>query len=177
MNATIYMQLTFSTIVLDRPTSWLLLILNIPKPSNTLHSLRTFHDTIESHSRSLGKPEETYGDLLVPIILGKLPSDTRQNLARESTTPEWTFPQLKLEEIRILESGSGHPYQSNVSTAAFLVNSKLPRAPRSCVFCKGPHAPHQCSTVTDRRQRLDIVKQNNLCCETQGFSVCLQIPM
>ena len=151
-------------------------LLNIPKPSNTLNSLCTFHNTIESHSRglfSLGKLEETYGDLLVPIILSELPSDTRQNLARESTTPEWTFPQLKLailKEIRILESGSAHSYQSTLSTAAFLVNSKPPRsgkshdkAPQSCVFCKGPHAPHQCSTVADHRRRLDIVRQNNLC--------------
>ena len=50
-----------------------------------------FHDTIESHSRdlfSLVKSESTYGDLLVPIILGKLPKDTRQNLARDTATPE-----------------------------------------------------------------------------------------
>ena len=91
-------------------------LLNIPNPSNTLNSLRTFHDSIESHSRglsSLGKPEEAYGDQLVPIILGKMPSDIRQNLARESTTLKWTFPQLKLailKEIQILESGSSHSY-------------------------------------------------------------------
>ena len=41
-------------------------LLEMPAPSNTLNSLRMFHDTIESHSRglsSLGKSEDTYGDL------------------------------------------------------------------------------------------------------------------
>ena len=72
-------------------------LLEVASPSNTLTSLRTFHDVINSHSRglsSLGKSEDTYGDLLVPIILNKLPKETRQNLARDTTTPELTFSQL-----------------------------------------------------------------------------------
>lgn len=51
-------------------------LLEVPNPTSTLCSLCTFYDTIESHScglSSLGKPEQSYGDLLVPIILGKLP--------------------------------------------------------------------------------------------------------
>ena len=142
---------------------------------NTLNSLRMFHDTIESHSRglsSLGKSEDTYGDLLVPIILGKLPKDTRQNLARDTDTPEWTFPQLMsaiLREIRILETGGNDSYRSQ-STAAFLINSKTPhsnkvhdRGSQSCVFCKGPHSANQCTIITDHQKRLDIVKRNHLC--------------
>ena len=42
-------------------------LLEMPAPSNTLNSLRMFHDTIESHSRglsSLGKSEDTNGDVL-----------------------------------------------------------------------------------------------------------------
>ena len=149
-------------------------LLEIAKPTNNLTSLRAFHDTIESHSRglsSLGKSEETYGDLFVPIILGKLPKEIRQNLARETATSEWTFPQLMsaiLKEIRILETGGDDLHRSQPhTTAAFLVNSKLqsskPRLPPSCVFCKGPHSAYQCTTVTDHQRRLDIVKQNHLC--------------
>ena len=150
-------------------------LLEIPNPSNSLNSLRVFHDTIESHSRglsSLGKSEETYGDLLIPIILSKLPRDIRQNLARETATPEWKFPQLMsaiLKEIRILETGNSTSFRSQ-STAAFLLNSKLTqrnkshdKGPQPCVFCKGPHVAHQCTTITDHQRRLDIVKQNNLC--------------
>ena len=50
-----------------------------------------------------------------------------------------------------------------------MVNSKPPcstkpnnKGPQLCVFCKGSHKVNQCTT-TDHQQRLDIVKQNNLC--------------
>jgi len=51
-------------------------LVEIPRTSNTLNSLRVFHDTIESHYcglSSLGKSAPINGDLIVPIILGKLP--------------------------------------------------------------------------------------------------------
>ena len=54
-------------------------LLDLPSPVNTLTSLQQFHDSVESHIRSLsslGKDCESYGDLLVPIIMGKLPVET-----------------------------------------------------------------------------------------------------
>ena len=50
-------------------------LLEMFSPSNSLSSLRMFYDTIESHIwvlSSLGKSEHSYGDLLIPIIKGKL---------------------------------------------------------------------------------------------------------
>ena len=50
-------------------------LLEMPSPSNTLASLRNFYDSVESHIRglaSLGKSEQSYGDLLIPIVIGKL---------------------------------------------------------------------------------------------------------
>ncbi|XP_065885751.1 serine-rich adhesin for platelets-like [Dysidea avara] len=150
-------------------------LLEVASPSNTLTSLRTFHDVINSHSRGLsplGKSEDTYGDLLVPIILNKLPKETRQNLARDTTTPELTFSQLMaaiLKEIRILETSNSTSYKS-YSTAAFVVGSKPPRTnksqdkgPQTCVYCKGTHATNQCTTVVDYQRRLEVVRQNHLC--------------
>ena len=61
-------------------------LLDLPSPVNTLTSLQQFHDSVESHIRSLsslGKDRESYSDLLVPIIMGKLPMETRKNLARD----------------------------------------------------------------------------------------------
>ena len=98
-------------------------VMEIPRPSNTLNSLRIFHDTIESHYRglsSLGKSAPINGDLIVPIILGKLPKDIRQNLARQAATSEWSFSQLMsaiLKEIRVLESGSDDPYKPQPRTS------------------------------------------------------------
>ena len=80
-------------------------LLEINIPTNTLSSLQLYYDTIESHIRglaALGKTEESYGTMLVPIILGKSPSDVRRNLAHEHGNAEWTISQVKeaiLKEI------------------------------------------------------------------------------
>ena len=61
-------------------------LLNIASPTTNLTSLRQFYDTIENHIRglsALGKSEESFASLLIPIILGKLPVDLQRNLARE----------------------------------------------------------------------------------------------
>lgn len=58
---------------------------NLPKPTNTVSSLRHFHDTVESHIRdlsALGTSEDSYSALLV---YNKLPADTRQHMARSHT--------------------------------------------------------------------------------------------
>jgi len=50
-------------------------LLGLPKPLNTLTSLQSFNNGIEKHICSLstlGKHAESYGDLLVPVILNKL---------------------------------------------------------------------------------------------------------
>ena len=82
-----------------------------PKPVNSLSSLRLFLDSIESQIRglaALGKSEDSYGALLIPIILRKLPAETRRNLTRFRTSLKWTLSELKesiLTEIKISESG------------------------------------------------------------------------
>ena len=50
-------------------------LLDLPNPSNTLSSRQSFYDAIERHMQSLStlsKSVDSYGDLLVPIILSKL---------------------------------------------------------------------------------------------------------
>ena len=87
-------------------------LLDIASPINQLTSLQLFYDTMENHVRgleSLGRSHESYGDLLVPLTLGKLPHELRKNLAREHDNPEWKFQELReaiVKEIRILEAGA-----------------------------------------------------------------------
>ena len=83
--------------------------LHLPSPTDTLSSLETFYDAIEGHVRSLsslGKPVESYSDLLVTVILRKLPAKARKNLVREHNSGEWTLDALLKaikQEVRILE--------------------------------------------------------------------------
>ena len=84
---------------------------NLPKPSNTVSTLRHFYDSIESHIRglsALGTSEDSYSALLATIMYDKLPTGTRQHMARFHTSQEWTHTELResvLTEIKVLEAG------------------------------------------------------------------------
>jgi len=150
-------------------------LLELPKLSNSLRSLHSFHDAVKSHTHglsSLGKSEHAYGDLLVAVIHEKLPKEIKLqcNIARSKTTSEWSLSQLMaaiLNEIRILECGAHNPLMG--PTATFLVGSKVnqdrkqEKGQPSCIFCEQPHAIHQCTVITDRQRHLDIERQNYLC--------------
>jgi hypothetical protein len=74
-------------------------------PNYELSSLQPFYDTMENHIRgleSLGKSHNNYGDLLVPIVLGKLPHQFRTNLALDHDSPKWKFAvhSLKIKNSR-----------------------------------------------------------------------------
>lgn len=134
---------------------------------------------------SIGRSHESYGDLLVPIVLGKLPCDMRTNLARDHDSHEWKFQQLResiLKEIRILEIGV-HTNPSSHTASAAITNSFLtqtqgrspvtspftsPGTRGKCTYCKGPHPAYKCSVITDCQERWAIVKRDKLCFNCLG---------
>ena len=155
-------------------------LLHLPNPSNTLSSLQLFHDSVEGHIRSLttslGKPVESYGDLLVPVILEKLPSEARKHLARERTSNDWTLQELQdaiFKEIQVFESGlQAIPQSFRTPTASFYAGTtRVPTESatgdvskkKNCTCCKGPHTPSTCNVIAEPSKRLEIVRQQNLC--------------
>ena len=138
-------------------------LMNLPPPKNTVTELRTFYDSIEGHIRSLlslGTTPESYGAMLIPVTLGKLPAEVRRNLAREQNRSEWTVENLRealLREIRILEQGlfthnthlltdSSSPKMTKFSLYAGAKGGNHTRFDRgkpikklACVYCKGTH--------------------------------------
>ena len=72
-------------------------LLEMPSPTNSLASLCIFYDSVESHIRGLsllGKSEHSHGDILVPVLLGKLSPDICRNLAREHSNSQWILADL-----------------------------------------------------------------------------------
>ena len=154
-------------------------LLTLPNPSNNMISLRSFHDTIENHIRglsALGHSRDSYGALLVPIILGKLPVEIKQNLARYHPAFEWSIDELKealLKEIRIFEAGvhitPQPPTDSPSMTATFYTGAQLPShktnkgsKDRFCVYCKNTHSATNCNVITDHSKRLEYIKKDGL---------------
>ena len=86
-------------------------LLNLPPPANSLPSLHAFIDSIDTHIKALSSlrvSQDSYGTLLAPIIISKLPAETRRNMARDHTSVKWTVDDLKsavLKELRIFETG------------------------------------------------------------------------
>ena len=155
-------------------------LMNLTSPTNSLHSLRMFYDSIESHIRglsSLGKPENAYGNLLIPMIMSKLTSEVRSNLAREHSNTPWNLSDLMAalqKEIRVLEAGLHDSYSTVARTStvdAFQVGARdnrhrlatsYSKKKAVCAFCKGTHSSHSCEIVMDPQRSINIVKRQPL---------------
>ncbi|XP_071127721.1 uncharacterized protein [Mytilus edulis] len=167
-------------------------LLDLQAPINTITSLRNYYDKTETYVRgleSLGQTDDTYGSLLVPVILNKLPAEIRQHLAREHRSTNWTLHDLRkalLEELNIMEAGKlPEKVESPLATATFLTNAKsrtkssFNKNERSysdkkintkqCAFCHEiGHTPVNCTKVTTANARMNIVKSERLCFNCLG---------
>ena len=171
-------------------------LLDLPNPSESVTSLRGFYDCMENHVRSLealGKTQDSYSDLLVPVILSKLPTTVKHNLTREHGTTDLSLEQLRKaisKEILILEAGEETNKLNNLSqspdtlpsisslltnTSKYknpggnISNSRLtqtppnPSKPKACTFCNGSHKANDCTVVSDPAARKQIAFRANLC--------------
>ena len=136
---------------------------------------------------TLGKKQDTYGDILIPIVLAKILTSIKHNIIRANGTNNWTVVQLRktiLREIQISEAGEeteifdhmNKPVNTFPCTSSFLTNTSPikgrdfsnanignPTKPKLCVFCCGPHGADKCTVVRDPEARKKIAFQSNLC--------------
>jgi len=157
--------------------NFMTLLLELPPPRNSVHSLREFHDKMETYIRgleSLGQSQDSFGDLLVQIIMQKLPPDVRRNLIRSHGDDKWQLQELRVaigREIRIMDAGYSNDQEFHLPTASFLTASKREVSrpmksnvkPLICPFCSEYHQPQVCNKIIDIHQRIDIVKSKRLC--------------
>ena len=94
--------------------AYMISLLNISKPrQDDVISLRSFYDHLESYIRSLsalGKNTDSYGSLLEPSLLDKMPAEVQMNLARTHGNREWKLDELHkaiLTEVEIITSDAG----------------------------------------------------------------------
>ncbi|XP_060571807.1 uncharacterized protein LOC132729986 [Ruditapes philippinarum] len=161
-------------------------LLNLPAPSNTLHSMRNYYDKLEAYIRgleSLGQCQNTYGTLLVPVIIDKLPAEIRKSLARENGNDEWLLETLRkalYRELNIMETGQTTDDLTGYrSTASFFTDARQKTGTGShvtqnsaretfddqeqCIFCNEFHNAKYCTKVTDVRARKDVIRNKHLC--------------
>ncbi len=164
-------------------TAYMKALWDLPSPADEANAIRAFYDNMETYIRglkSLGKTEDTYGDLLVPVIFEKLPPHIKTQITRDHGDRAWSLSELKTaiyKEMQALEAGNLSASTSDIASSAamFHVGSK-PGPPRtsadssyhkkpapSCAFCKGNHYSTDCIKVSDKSKRYDIAKRDRLC--------------
>ena len=138
--------------------------------------LRIFHDSVESHVRSLlslNIDSKSYGTLLTPIIMEKLPLQVRLILGRDLQGEGWDLTKLLCTlktELSVREScvnsskysnpTCGENFNENKYTASALLanHSKI-----KCAFCKESHYSDKCTNVTDAEMRKNILQKSAKC--------------
>ena len=152
---------------------------------NDLKRLRFLYDRVEAHVRALQALRiqcESYGKLLVPLLMEKLSPSMRLIISRAIDQPEWDLDILLKafdSEIEARERcepiGTNpsdfftpkrpFPSQTNkgkeVPTGATLTNQS--EQPVSCTFCKQSHTSARCGIVTDISARRNLLNQQGRC--------------
>lgn len=166
-------------------------LLDLPAPTDSLESLRSYNDKFEAYIRGLesqGQSQEMFGSLLIPVILGKLPPHFRENITRVNGSDDWHIQDLRdaiAKEISIKESRSDYSNMHPASTPSANFVTGVRRGTgkyrpstwnntdrshhttttrkKSCLFCTGSHSENECKEVVDHEKRSNIIKEKKLC--------------
>ena len=147
-------------------------LLNLdPVTSTSAKALCHLYDRIESNIRglkSLGVDSATYGSLLSPVLLGKLPSDVRLVISRKVPEEDWTLDALlenvELEVVAREWAGVSHTQASDRSapTAATLFTSSN-QGSLQCCYCQQGHSSSSCKQVVSAEDRKGILRRAGHC--------------
>ena len=150
--------------------------------------LRYVYDKVSIHVRgleSLGVTAEQYGSMLIPVVMSKLPTKIRVQIARLTPSEVWSIREmleLICKEVEAREASehvklnnekkTAQSYRSNTNrnllskpstaSALFLRSSNRPTEIR-CVYCKNLHYSSACDKVTDVNERKNILRRDRRC--------------
>ena len=145
--------------------------------------LRHMYDKIETHVRglqALDVPTESYGSLLIPVLMSKIPEDIRILLARQIKDGEWNLNELlrllkdevknreRCEGIKAIDRAENSEKNKNFrskkdpSTLSALLTEET-QTSINCSFCKQSHPTTTCQLVTNIAARRQILMKQGCC--------------
>ena len=150
-------------------------------PSDKVTQLRFIYDKINVHVRgleSLGMSQESYGGLLIPIIMQRMPSEITIQVARKVTEDIWPIKEIleiircKIEARELGESVlaskqvNRQPQQAQVNrkqsiptTKSFVANEQQGK----CYLCSKDHLTIKWEEITDVDQRKALLLKAKRC--------------
>ena len=139
--------------------------------------LRFIYDKVSVNMRALealGIQSDQYGSLLIPVIMSKLPSDVRLQIARKTEKDVWVIKDLleiirrevearELNEQVKANSEIKKPPSSRVLTTSSLTAQGSGGSPITCAYCGKQHYSASCETVLLPNERKDILRRAERC--------------
>ena len=163
-------------------------------PSSDTKNLREFHDICEANIRgleTLGVMTESYGSLLIPILLKKIPEDIRRLIFRADPLADSSLDRLRVairQEIETREKSHISSLEDSTSVAmdgevfvptagALLTNAqqkqrflnRRSKASRPCTYCTEIHRPEKCDKITSVEERRSIPERQQRCLNCLGL--------
>ena len=147
-------------------------------PSATVKQLRFIYDNINIHVRgldALGMSFSSYGSLLVPILMSKMPREVTLQVARKTTEEVWPIDEImdivrrEIEAMELSDSirpmekkfeRPSRPKSPQGTTKSFLTKGEKTL---SCVFCGQSHMSSSCETVQDVKDRKKVLLDSKRC--------------
>ena len=147
---------------------------------NNTKSLRRLYDTVESHVRglqALGVSPASYGELLMSILMNKLPQELCLIISRKLAEEDWTLDtilgnfenEVIARERAAVTAGSYHSTRK-VSFKTPLsekptptLNSFMTSNQVSCVYCSQSHPSSSCRSVSTAGDRKRILVRAGRC--------------
>eukprot|EP00794_Sanderia_malayensis_P002587 gene2587-biopygen2120 len=156
--------------------------------SKNIRDIRELYDKVEVHVRvlqSLDVPTSSYGSLLVPVLLSKIPEDVRLLIGREIKDDKWELGRL-LNSLRYevensetclgikaalptkyesFESKPANIYwnKSSLPTAATLFTESKETFTPSHTYCRESHSSRHSQVITDKKTRRQILRKQGRC--------------
>ena len=141
--------------------------------------LRQLYDSVETHYRGLNAlemGEASYGAIVVPSILQKLPEPVRLAITRGANYNEWEvtdFLKAVKGEVDLREEQQSQPQQKaegqqdprkprpgNRPTSA---NTLFAGQEKNCAFCMNTHHHENCSKVANVQERKRLIGKYGRC--------------
>ena len=147
--------------------------------AQNVKALRRLFDYVSSHLRSLqslGVEPRSYGNLLCPVLLNKIPAELQLIVSRKVSEENWNLNSLMEaieEELTARERIGVNPVSRTTQrrddrssvppSATTLVSGNASSSAVPCCYCNQLHLPVNCDAVTQVEARKQCLRKNGRC--------------
>ena len=141
---------------------------------NDLKYLRQLYNNIDTQVRSLtclGMDLESYGPMLIPVVMSRLPENLKLNITRQFDQDfrdiKLTWKSFKnelavLEKLSLTKAADKDEFEFNTASGTCLYTAQG-ESKFSCAFCHQKHKPQHCKTVTKIETIKSILRKKGKC--------------